>query len=357
MKKAIFPLLACLLWLTACTPTQRAAPIVAPGVDTTISPLPGTAIPPTLESTAIPPVTEQDLGIVGSDMVKAFQGIEKYAQKESDGSYSVTIGGEKYTLQGGWNLNAELNNAYAPATVNAVDKDGRQVMLIWNTEGLSINSPLSVDIENPTDFSDLDKLTTLQRFLLQNPDPFIKRTRALTVRYELTESGRVIFLRTDAPGENNSKPSNVWLRYKAPKGKVYWVNPTDTNDVRDRKVIMCAYGQNATKDQLQRNRLDGVLHKLGDKIIWPILKAGSSFFNNFLLETNIGGTDYRDLYDLSNLPGNMPEKLENLGRIINRNDVVLVNIGDNTGTPLTGNDYEISLDSAIQEMVIPCDIK
>ncbi len=349
MNKIVFLLLASVLLLAACAP--------APTPTSTRTPHPAPS--PTQETPTPAAVTREDLGLKkGTPEYHSFRGIEKNVTAEADGRYSVTVDGKKYFLSlDTFDLHADLNNAYAPATVNAVDVNNNPVTLIYNKEGLSLNAPLSLDIESPTDFDDSSRLTTLQKYLLQHADPFAERSKGLAIQAEWSENGKAYYLRTDYFG-NQSKPSAVWLRYTAPNGNIYYINPTDINDLNGRKVIMCAYGENAIKDKFQRGYLDLVIHldKIGvsPHVFWPILKADDSFFTNFLLDPNIPGTDYSDLAYLLSLDGNKPDEIKYFGDLIDfiERDYPVSNSNQAVEWIST-----VPIDSQIQEVIIPCAIK
>ena len=350
MKRILILLL--LLAITACSnaPITPQATVKLPPPTATVIPTPTKTPIPTLATISL-----KDIGVTEPDMIKTFDGLEKLVHKETDGRYSIMVDNTKYFLQGGWNLHAELNNKFAPATFDAIDEKGNQAVIIWNSDGVDINSPLSIDIENPTDFSDDNKLTTLQKYLLQNPDPFTERSKGLPLQLESTENGKVIYLRSDYFG-NQSKSSDVWLRYEAPNEKMYYVNPINLNDVKDRKVIMCAYGQNATKGKGERGLLNKSL-KYPNQVIWPILKVEEKFLKNFILRP-LPGNDYGDLFVLLNFQRTQIDDLKlegfdnyTLGEIIAQ--------VESQPPPYEGYlrfyDKDWPFPDGIQEVVIPCD--
>lgn len=328
--------------------------VIIPAATPTIAEAPATA---TVEATAIAtataiPATMEELGVTDTTLTEAFDGIGKFLTPEG-GKFIATIDGEKYTLDGGWNLNVEQIK-----TVNAVDQQGNRITLIWNKEGLSINSPLSTDIENPTEFDDTNKLTMSQKFKLQNPDPFSKRMGLIT-RVELTERGRVFFLKPDNSGDQSTL-SNVWLRYTDLNGKVSLVNPMDLNDIDARKIIMCDFGKAST----EKTVLEQFIKYLKEtKVIWPILKADESFFSNFQHTSSpVAPADEPDLFNL--LKQVKIEDLPSIAHIITGdfNDSRIdptntVNNGNYVARALTGDGFAIAVDPAIQEMIIPCLIK
>jgi hypothetical protein len=345
MKRTVFLPLAFVLLLTACAP----APTTEPALSEVEEPTKTPQTAPTQDTPTPAAVTLPEL-VPDLEISPGFRGMEKLVNAESDGRYSVTIEGKKYFLSPDtFDLHADLNNAYAPATVNATDDKNKSVTLIYNKEGLSLNAPLSLDIENPTDFDDKSKLTFLQRYLLQNPDPFAERSKGLPRRFEDTENGRVAYLRTDYFG-NQSKPSMVWAKYTAPNNHAYYVNPTDINDLDGRKVVMCAYGENAYSNCNEVTLTWLLDNNYNQKIIWPILKADPSFFKKYRAEAaRYPEADYSDLAYLLSLPGNKPEELWDFKGDI---DAYFTQ-----GTVEGIETIAAKVDPEIQVMIIPCVIK
>jgi hypothetical protein len=353
MKRTVFLLLASILLLAACAPAPTAAPTPEPALSEAEGPTKTPQLSPTQETpvTPTPAVDMEALGITDPQMIAAFKGFEAFVTPESDGRYSVTVEGKKYFLSPDtFDLHADLNNAYAPATVNATDDKNKSVTLIYNKEGLSLNAPLSLDIESPTDFDDSSRLTMLQKYLLQHADPFPERSKGLAYQAEWSENGKAYYLRTDNFG-NQSKPSAVWLRYTAPNGNIYYVNPTDINDLDGRKVVMCAYGENAYSNGNEVTLTWLLDNNYNQKIIWPILKADPSFFKKYRAEAaRYPEADYSDLAYLLSLPGNKPEELWDF-----KGDI------DAYFTQGTVEGIETiaakKVDPEIQVMIIPCVIK
>jgi hypothetical protein len=368
------------LLLQACSGIN-AGPIIdviPPASAAAFTPTPEKPFDPTAMFTASPTETAKapslaELGITDPAMIEKFHGVETSIAHETDGSYSVMgtsyvdkaedagfeIDQSKYTIDTtSFSINENLNNAYAPATVEAKDSENKPVTLIWNENlGWVKEFSLSTNVDNPTDFPYEARVPMLQSILLQHEDPFTERTNELVIAYILTENGLVTYLRTDGLSGNHSKPTDYWLRANMPDGQLFYINPTDINDLDGRIIAMCSYGKEVTTNLFNGELLDNIIHAQDRErslIFWPILKADPSYLEKINIP-DIGVKDESDLNYLLTLNGNKPEELEVLGNIINRDDFHLTNPGDGLATPL--GIYGTSIDPKFQEMMIPCDIK
>ncbi len=389
-----------ILTLTACattspTPTAKAPSPQLPATNSTLQVAP---TPTKAEPTKMPtsePITLDSLGITKSDMVKAFAGVNKSVTKEADGTYSVqatvvtenktndgfTQTTEKYTIDTStFNDHQDLNNAYAPATVTAKDASGKTVTLIWNSESGSWTKEfdnLSTDIETPTDFPYELRIPMLQSILLQHADPFTQRSKGLLVRSEKTADGRVVYLSTNTASGTESKQTDYWLRIKMPDGSLYWINPTDINDINERKIMMCAYpteytnptkGKNAGLDKGLRAMLISYLAKIKsiNGPMWGILQADSSFLNKFTFRsTSMPGNDGSDMNNLLSIinPKNDPTTIANLlPNVLSGVTTHFSDLTDKDSVTETsvlvlgsgGNYVPGPVDEVIQTLIIPC---
>jgi hypothetical protein len=368
---------------TACQTTMTAAPLTQTSTTAELATAaPASSTPDSISPSPTPPQTIDQMGITEPNIVKAFSGTT--FKQETDGSYSVqatsyaenaTKDGfdqksEKYTIdKTTFNIHADMNNAYAPATVNATNAEGKQVTLIWNEKlGWVEKFNASTDIESPTDFPYEARIPMLQSILLDHADPFIKRSNGFTISSENTSNGRVVYLRTD----DASKRTDYWLRVIMLDGSSQYINPVDINDLDGRKIMMCGYpkeytnptgGQNPGLDKGLRAMLIAHL-KLIDSIngpIWGILQADDSFLNKFAFRsTNMPGADGSDLKKLLNLFKPTQLSVGNFDYLSFRTHFTNP---DDKNTPIEtgikgfnadGTVSPIPVPSSIQEQIIPC---
>lgn len=383
MKKFISMFWICIFTLLACS-TQISSPTTAPSPAPTLNtPI---ASPSEIAPTTTPnTMTMTELGISDPNMAKVLAGIEKTITHEADGSYSVqatsyaenaTKDGfdqksEKYTIdKTTFNIHADTNNAYAPATVDAKDASGKQITLIWNeTLGWVEKFNASTDIESPTDFPYEARIPILQSILLDHADPFSKRSNGLLVHSENTDNGRVVYLRTDNASGSNSKRTDYWLRVKMPNGSNYYINPVDINDINDRKIMMCAYPKEYTNPNGAQNpKLDQGFRamfikylKTVDSVngpVWGIIQADSSFLDKFTLQSapmpGSDGSDLNYLLTLFNPKTTLPNMLLDRTHFSNPEDKNPI-IESSIYTLKPDGSYALgSVDNSIQELIIPC---
>lgn len=311
--------LAALAFFVAGGCSQTATINTQPTAASTLTPTAKPTLQPT-KTSEVPTLAE--LGINEPAMIEKFQGAETSVTREGSGAYSVTATSyvdlaedagfektqNKYTIDtSSFSIHEDLNNAYAPATVEAKNEENEPVTLIWNEKlGWIEEFELSTDVLNPTDFPYEARVPMVQSILLQHEDPFEERSQGLRIRSERTENGRVVYLRTDHFG-NQSKPTEYWLRVIMPDGKSHYVNPVDINDLDGRKVQMCAYGENMTASIFQRGLLNIAIHQTdvgSANIFWPVLEADPSVLEQTQIRPRIGITDQTDLNYLLTLNGN-----------------------------------------------------
>ncbi len=141
---------------TACQTTMTAAPLTQ--TSTTVEPTASTQPSTPDTPTPVPLLTIDKLGVTDPNIDKAFSGAT--FTQEADGSYSVSAisyNGENkvtqiYTIdKATFTNNPDINNAYAPATVNATDSQGNKATLIWDGEHGAWRVPFAM-VDN-SDFS------------------------------------------------------------------------------------------------------------------------------------------------------------------------------------------------------------
>lgn len=374
--------LACfaLIALTACS---FGVPEANPGVQ----PIINQSEPDPTTTKLIPTKTPnspslEELGIENPAIAEQFIGVEASIKREANGSYSVTglsyrnkaedpgfeISQTMYTIDPtSFNTHEELNNAYAPATVEA-NTENKTVTLIWNKEfGWVEEFTLSTDISNPTKLPYEARVLLLQSILLQHKDPFVERSEGLLIRSQRGNNGRTVYLRTDDSLGSNSKPTNFWLRVTMSDGQSFYVSPIDINDLDGRKLIMCAYGREATSDEsdgFNKMVLNNTMH-LEERagvapIFWPVLKADTLALKDMLPLS--GGIDQTDLDFLLTIHGDNP--FEMLGLFSNYTTHFTVPEEKNNEIESSvvhydssGNWTRSAIDPKIQEMFLPCEIK
>ncbi|MBN1454500.1 MAG: hypothetical protein JW963_26010 [Anaerolineales bacterium] len=264
-----------LILLTACaapTPVATPAPTI-PSIPTSPPPTPTVAPTPTPDL-----VTMDELGITDYRAKQTFgEDMPKTVTREADGSYSVNAIGyegenkteKKYTIDtSSWNLNTDIKNAYAPATVNATDEEGNQVTLIWSAEQKAWRVPFAMipdtelnKIDQHPFVPEGDEKIAVESALLwfrDNP-PFTDAAvenykeyggNVVNAGFDTIVKGNAVFLRPEAiQSENNAHPnadnstikfSPLWIRQNI-NGKLQDINiivNLDSPDKNNYKVLL-----------------------------------------------------------------------------------------------------------------------